>query len=65
MCDLSEGIEKRGMAKGIKQGEYQTLYNLLKAGIISINQVVEQLEVSEEEFLAEIKELNIIDTNTN
>lgn len=69
MCNLSEAIEERGIAKGRSEGwskgekfgQYQTLYKLLKDGIISMSQVIEQTGESEEDFLIRLKELNIME----
>lgn len=51
MCNLSEGIEQRGIEKGIQQGlqqgiisGYQSLYHLLQTKAITLNQALESVE---------------------
>ena len=47
MCNLSEGIEKKGIEKGIQQGIQQMVVNALKSN--SIEQVAEILLLPVEE----------------
>ena len=52
MCNLSEGIEQRGIEKGIQQGlisGYQSLYYLLQTKAITLNQALESVE-SKDDF---------------
>ena len=64
LCNLSEGVYEKGftagalqgMQQGMQQGRTETFYNLVRLGYLSIPQALEQLNISEEEFLRKMKE---------
>ncbi|MBR6769660.1 MAG: hypothetical protein IKM28_00160, partial [Lachnospiraceae bacterium] len=58
MCNLSERIEQRGIAKGIEQGIEQgiergterTLFSLVKQGLLKLEDAANQMGLSGEDF---------------
>ncbi len=51
MCNLSERIEQ----KGIEQGNGQSLYSLVNKGLLKMEDVAKEINVSVEEFAAKIE----------
>lgn len=58
MCNLSDLIEEKGIAKGITQGieegKMSTLYDLVKKGMLSLQNAAESAGMTEEEFTSKI-----------
>ena len=54
MCNLSSGIEerglKRGITQGIEKGKVKVLYDLVKDGILTIAEAAKRAGMSEEKF---------------
>lgn len=47
MCNLSEGIEQKGIQKGIISG-YQSLYRLMQKSVITLAQALDAVENKED-----------------
>ena len=65
MCNLSDGVERQGIEKGLKQGlqtaRYNAVKNLMKNLNLTCEQAIKALGISEEEW-EDIKELYKDDT---
>lgn len=65
MCNLSDGVERQGIEKGLKQGlqtaRYNAVKNLMKNLNLTCEQAIKALGISEEEW-KDIKELYADDT---
>ena len=65
MCNLSDGVERQGIEKGLKQGlqtaRYNAVKNLMKNLNLTCEQAIKALGISEEEW-EDIKELYADDT---
>ena len=49
MCNLSEGVEQKGIAKGIAKGITASIRNLMESMGWSIEQAMDALQISTEE----------------
>ena len=56
MCNLSKGIENRGVAKGKAIGALETLVNLVNNGRLTIDEAAEECKLSVDEFLKKKEE---------
>lgn len=56
MCNLSAGIEKKAMQKGMQKGALMTLHNLYKNNTISLETAAQNASMTIEEFLLATKE---------
>ena len=50
MCNLSQGIEEKGINKGIKEGTLLTLISLVKDNLLSIDIAAKRMNMTEQEF---------------
>ena len=50
MCNLSAGILEKGIELGIEKGTLETLFALVKQGIISISVAAKQVSMEPNEF---------------
>ena len=59
MCNLGQAIEDEGIAigidEGIKKGTLFTLVSLVKDGLISIDAAASRVNMTEQEFKAEME----------
>lgn len=60
MTLLGQMLMEDGMAKGIEQGEFKTLYELVEDGMLTVKEAAVRKEMTEEEFRNKIKELHLI-----
>ena len=51
MCNLSDGVERKGIEKGIEQGRLNTLCSLVYDHLLSIEEAAKRAELSVEEFV--------------
>jgi predicted transposase YdaD len=68
MCNLSEGIEmdaldrgivigeKRGKKEGIREGKIEAIVDLVRKGLLSVEQAINELQMPVDEFRILIKE---------
>ena len=53
MCNVSQGIKEKaydaGVAQGISQGKLDTYLELLRDGLLSISDVAQKLNITEQE----------------
>ena len=49
MCNLSKGVEEKGMAKGLTNGILTSIKNLVKNMGVSVEQAMSVLEIPEAE----------------
>jgi len=49
MCNISKGVEEKGIQKGIQDGLLQAIKNLMDNADWSIEQAMKMLGISEEE----------------
>ncbi len=49
MCNLSKGVEERGIARGLETGTLNAIRNLMEAMKLTAEQAMEALKVSEAE----------------
>lgn len=54
MCNLSDGVEQRGIEKGIQKGILLTLCDLVRDNIITIEEAAKRANVTIEEFKLEL-----------
>ena len=50
MCNLSKGVEEKGIQKGIQQGILFSIRNLMETMGWSVEQATENLKIPEEEL---------------
>ena len=50
MCNLSQGIEEKGINKGIKEGTLLTLISLVKDNLLSIDIAAKRMNMTVSEF---------------
>lgn len=50
MCEIMERLNAEARAKGREEGKLETLYILVKDGLLTVTQAAEKAEMSEEEF---------------
>ena len=59
MCAVLDRLINQGKAEGIAEGKAEgkmwTLFDLVKDGILSVSTAASKSEMSEEDFLAEMK----------
>ena len=49
MCNLSKGVEEKGMAKGLTKGILDSIKNMVKNMGVSVEQAMSVLEIPEAE----------------
>lgn len=54
MCNLSDGVENKGIQKGIKQGTLSTLCELVLDNLLDVKEAAKRLDVTVEEFQMEL-----------
>lgn len=54
MCNLSDGVENKGIQKGIKQGTLSTLCELVLDNLLDVKEAAKRLDVTVEEFQTEL-----------
>lgn len=60
MCNLSDGVEQKGIEKGIKQGMLEALTALVKDRIISEEEAAKRMSITVEEFrIEQVKRMEI------
>ena len=57
MCEVLDRIENRGIEKGIEQGRVLTLAELVKKGLLTIQQAAKEMNVTVAKFKALTKKL--------
>ena len=57
MCEVLDRIENRGIEKGIEKGKVLTLAELVKKGLLTIQQAAKEMNVTVTKFKALTKEL--------
>ncbi|MBP5469664.1 MAG: hypothetical protein J6Z11_10525 [Candidatus Riflebacteria bacterium] len=58
-----EGREKgirEGRAEGRAEGEFNTVYNFIKQGLVTIEQAAKSIGLTKEQLLAAFKEYNLV-----
>ncbi len=53
MCNLSDGVEQKGIEKGIKRGMLEALQGLVKDKLISEEEAAKRMSMTVEEFRVE------------
>ena len=54
MCNLSEGVEQKGIEKGIEKGRISTLCDLVRDNLITIKEAAKRADMTIEEFEIEL-----------
>ena len=57
MCEVLDKIENKGIEKGIQKGKVLTLAELVKKGLLTIQQAAKEMNVTVAKFKALTKEL--------
>ena len=57
--DLEEG-KKEGKKEGRKEGEFNTVYNFIKQGLVSVEQAAKSIGLTKEQLLEGFKEYNLV-----
>ncbi len=57
MCEVLDRIENRGIEKGIEKGKVLTLAELVKKGLLTIQQAAKEMNVTVTRFKATMKEI--------
>ena len=52
--------KKEGMKEGIKKGEFNTVYNFIKQGLVTIEQAAKSIGLTKEQLLEGFKEYNLV-----
>ena len=55
MCNLSDGVEQKGIQKGIQIGAMRQLVELVKKGLLSVENAAKELDMSVEEFESKLR----------
>ena len=54
-----EGMKER-IKEGIKKGEFNTVYNFIKQGLVTIEQAAKSIGLTKEQLLDGFKEYNLV-----
>lgn len=55
MCELIDKYENRGVARGVKQGRVEMLFELVRDGLLSLTDAAKRVSLTEREFFREMK----------
>ena len=57
MCNLSDGVEQKGIQKGIEQGTLITLYGLVQDNLLTMEEAAKRMGITMEEFQVKTKDM--------
>ena len=57
--EIDNGIAK-GLKEGRKEGEFNTVYNFIKQGLVTIEQAAKSIGLTKEQLLEGFKEYNLV-----
>ena len=57
MCNLSDGVEQKGIEKGIEKGTLITLWALVQDNLLSSEDAAKRLDMNVKEFEEKVKRI--------